>query len=365
MSLRPTRSYRVAFALILILRLAGSASGAASKSYDPLDWLRALKAAPNTEAIAAREGFVLHGIQAGSADAKPQAGDAVTALVELGPLDGKQPAAQWLVRLQLAAKLSADSAKPRSSEATQYTNTGEKFTFYSDQARMRLETLGPIKAVTKPDQRLPVKHREISVATDFLSLDLYRTALVLPRLRDSHGKLQLALRTGPKPYPAGEVNVQRPRALALNLTADDQRSFSGSLPALMQFLDIVRSTPDLQAILFQVLDKPSLIDVFRSGANDTLNFNFLGGGHADGSELFWPGAKTGDFGTLAFDLVIFQKPVLTVVLYVTTPRAPLLVSAGIVGVVAFKPKPDMADKFVVIRVLSATAGAGMISPSKP
>ena len=159
--------------------------------------------------------------------------------------------------------------------------------------------------------------------------------------------------------------MQRPRAAALNLTADDLRSFSGSLPALKQFLDIVRLTPDLQDILFQVLDKPSLIDVVRHGADNSVNFDFQGGGHSDGQEIFWPETKHEDFGVMMFNLGVFNKPVLTVALYVTTPRPPLLVSAGIVGLVAFKPKPDMSDKFVAVRVLSATAGAEPVPPAEP
>jgi hypothetical protein len=158
--------------------------------------------------------------------------------------------------------------------------------------------------------------------------------------------------------------MQRPHAEALNLTSDDLRSFSGSVPALSQFLSIVRLTPDLQDILFQVLDKPSLIDVFRHGADSSLNFNFrLGHGAMGGQEIFWPDAKHGDFGGLMFDLEVFKKPVLRVMLFVTNPRPPLMVSAGIVGIVAFSPsKPD---RFVAVRVLSATAGAETASPQSP
>ena len=43
-----------------------------------------------------------------------------------------------------------------------------------------------------------------------------------------------------------------------------------------------------------------------------------------------------------------------VTLYVVTPRPPLLAFAGIVGIVACKPKPALSDKFVVVRVLSSS-----------
>ena len=364
MLLRLSRLPCVAFAIALALPLTGPALRAETKSFDMLDLLRALKIAPNTEAIATRQGYVLHGIQNGTADAKPQAGDTVTALVELGSFFGKRPRSQWIIRLQLAAKTPAESPAGQPSDVVLYTNTGEKFTFHSELSGMKLETLGPIKADAKPDQPLPVKHREIFAATDFLSLNLYRTTLVVRRLNDSNHNPGLSLAASPRPFPADEVNMQRPRAETLNLTSDDLRSFSGSAPALSQFLRIVRLTPDLQDILFQVLDKPSLIDVFRHGADSSLNFNFrLGHGAMGGQEIFWPDAKHGDFGGLMFDLEVFKKPVLRVMLFVTNPRPPLMVSAGIVGIVAFSPsKPD---RFVAVRVLSATGGAETVSPQSP
>ena len=329
-----------------------------SKTVFLIDLLRPLQPASNTEAIATRAGFVLQGIQTGAPEAEPQAGDTVTALVELMTLDGKQRPTQWIIQLQLAQKISTDSDDRKPYEWIEFTNTGDKFVFHSDQTTMKLESLGPIKADTKPDHPVEIKRQEIFVATDFLSLDLSRAAQVIGRVSGQPKEdNNLSLQVGPKSFPDSEVNVQRPRATALKLTSDDLRSFSGSLPALKQFLDIMRSTPDLQDILYQVLDKPSLIDVLRSGATTSINFNFLGGRHAPGREIFWPEAKHEDFSELTFELYVFKKPVLLVTLFVTTPRPPLLVSAGIVGIVAFKPKAEMSDKVVVVRVLSATAGS--------
>ncbi|MFA5263545.1 MAG: hypothetical protein WC378_06935 [Opitutaceae bacterium] len=346
---------RVAFTLTAVL-LSSSALQADTK-IEFLDLLRALKVAPNTEAIATRQGYVLQGIQVGADDAKPQVGDTITALVHLGSFDGKPRPSQWIIRLQLTAKISTESPQRKPRDATLYTNTGEKFTFHSEQTGMKLETLGPIKVDTKPDQSLQIKYCEIFAATDYLGLNLYHTAQVFPRIRGSH----LTLEAGPKPFPADDVNVQQPRAAALNLTTDDLRSFSGVVPALEQFLAIVRNTPDLQDILFQILDKPSLIDVFRHGANSSLSFDLLGGGHSDGQEIFWPDTKHEDFGCLHFNLVLFKKPILTVALYVTTPRPPLLTSAGILGIFAWSP--SKLNKIVAVRVLSATAGVEPIPPS--
>ena len=138
-------------------------------------------------------------------------------------------------------------------------------------------------------------------------------------------------------------------------------SFTGSLPALMEFLDIVRSTPGLQEILLEVLDKPSVIDVFRHGGRADIGFNFVGGGPSPGRAMFWKDAKERELGGLAFELSVFGKPALDVALFVTAPVPPLEVGAGILAVLAWSPsKPD---KVVVVRILSSLPGPGAIPPA--
>jgi hypothetical protein len=273
--------------------------------------------------------------------------------VALGSFDGRIPARQWIIRLQLA-KASVEAGSAGGKEVVQYTNTGDKFTFHSGHSIMKLETLGPIESGTKPDQPLPVKRAEISVATDFLALDLARAALVVQRIKTSQAKPGLTLSTGTEPFSAEEINVQRPRAVALNLTEEERHSFAGSLPALMQFLQIVQNTPDLQPILHEVLNKPSVFDMLKHPGAGTLDFQFIGGGQSEGQEIIWPGGPHRDFALSFFALNIFGKPVLNVVLYLTTPQPPLQTSAGIVGLFAWTPgKPD---KVLGMRILSASAG---------
>jgi hypothetical protein len=211
MSPRCVRLSNHAIAALLILLFAGPGLRAATKgetrNFNFLDLLRNLKIAPNTEAVATRQGYVLHGTQTRTDDTMPQAGDNVTALVELSSFDGKLPRSQWIIRLQLAAKISAASAKGKPNDWTEYTNTGEKFTLHSDQTGMKLETMGPIKADTKPEESLPVKRQEIFAAADFLSLDLSRAARVIGRIsgQPNNGKT-LSLTAGPKSFSAAAAS---------------------------------------------------------------------------------------------------------------------------------------------------------------
>ncbi len=243
-----------------------------TRQLDLLDLVTAMKAAPNTTAIATREGFALSGIDPEHAELKVQPGDRITALVVLGSFDGRLQPTQWIVRIQSKSQTSAAPGAPARAEAVQYTNTGAKFTFRSDRSILQLETLGPIRSGTKPDAALAPKRREISAATDFLALDLYRTTQIFKRM--SVEKRPFHLASSSKPFAAAEIERQRKQFPIVPYTDDELRSFAGSLPALAEFFDIVRRTPDLQDILFQVLDKPSVIDVLVHGASREVQINF-------------------------------------------------------------------------------------------
>jgi hypothetical protein len=172
---------------VLLGSIAPALLHAENTSVPLLDLLRALKPAPNTQAIAAREGFALHDLQTGTAGAKPQPGDQVTALVALGSLDGKLRPSQWIIRLKRIETPRADSQQAGATDLIMYTNVGETFKFHSDLSVMNLETLGPIPYDAKADFPIKARSRAIFVSTDFLDLNLTRTAKALAMLHDSPG----------------------------------------------------------------------------------------------------------------------------------------------------------------------------------
>jgi hypothetical protein len=343
--------------------LALSASGGESRNIDVFDLLRSAGAAPSTRALAAHEGFALDDVPVGDAGAAAGPGDSITALVGLSSFDGRLAPRQWIIRLRLAG-LKAQAVATR--DVTYYTNVGDAFVFHSAVTAMELETLGPVQADSGPGLHLDPKRRRIAVNTDFLTLNLNRTVTVLVQMKEREKKspgliFDLTART--EAFSPAELEAGRRGLQVFDLTAADRRSFAGSVPALAQFLDIVRNAPDLQGILMEVLDKPSVIDVLRHGAQANLAFNFIGAGPSQGRELFWKDGRDHDFGLLAFALEVFGKPALMVALYVTPPRPPLEVSAGILGLVAWSPsKPD---KVVVVRVLSSRPGGAPAAPPGP
>jgi hypothetical protein len=334
-----------------LLSFVGGFGAEEKKSITTLEMLRGVQIGPRTAALAERANFVLQGVATAKDEIPARPGDQVTALVVLTSMTGKTPTSMWMIRLQLRA---AAAARSNDREVTRYTNTGAKFTFRSSQSPMLLETLGPILKDTDPVQPLPVRTAKLSVATDYLGLDLLRTANVIAKIKLSATKTGFTLTTREKPFPANEIKLQKPRADALGLTEDDLRSFSGALPALIEFLRIIQRTPDLQSILYQVIEKPSVFDVLAHGGDSSLHFQYLGGGNSAGQEIFWPDDPKHEFGLLLFNLEIFGKPILTVALHVAPPRPPLEVCAGIVGIAAWAP--EKPDKVIIVRVMSATAG---------
>lgn len=338
--------------LIGLLSLVGAFGAEEKKTITTIDMLRGVQVGPRTAAIAERANFILQRVAPATEDIPPRAGDQATALVVLTSLTGKSPTSIWMIRLQLQPASNATPSKER--ETTQYTNTGEKFTFRSAQTPMLLETLGPIQKDTDATKPMPVRTAKITASTDYLGLDLHRWANVLGKIRFSAQKSGLSLSTRDKPFPAKDIKVQKPLADAAELSPDDLRSFAGSLPALTEFLRIVQRTPDLQSILYQVIEKPSVFDVLSSGGDKSLRFQFIGGGSSAGAELFWPDDPKHAFGLLMFNLEIYGKPILQVALHVAPPRPPLQVSAGIVGITAWAP--EKPDKVIIVRVMSALTG---------
>ena len=304
------RFLRIVF-VVTSVAFAATVLAAETKDFKVLDLLRALQTAANTEAIASRQGFGLSGLQTSVAGTKSQAGDQVTALVSLGSFSGKKLPTQWIIRLRLAP--ASDQAKPATSIRTQYLNTGDSFTFQSEVSTMELETLGPIPRHAKPELALEIKHRQLSVNSGFLGLDLSRAAEVISKVARPPGQVAAGkyhLNTRTHPFSPEETEAGRKNLAALALTPDELRSFAGSVPALYQFLDIVRNTPELQDILLQVLDKPSLIDVFRHGSAEALNLAFLEGGLADGAEIFWPDETKQKFNRLLLNSRSLKSPLL-------------------------------------------------------
>jgi len=367
------RHDRASATILLASLLVASAMGDASvltasafitrktgAAINAVDLIRSVFPAPNTRSIASRAGFDIGGVRFGEPLVAPRPGDCAVALVSLLSLDGRLQPIQWLVRLTL--KKSSANAEGR--DFTCYTNVGDKFVYHSGVTAMSIETLGPIRSPESPGVRLAVKASDVDVSTDFLTLDLYRSGNVLFNMQQAANQQaakgpDVVLSVGPSVFPSGAWEANKKTFASMGITSDDRRSFAGAAPALMQFMEIVQQIPDLKGILMEVLDKPSVIDVFRHGLGTSINFQIQGAGPSNGHELFWRDPARRPFGVSFFSVSIYEKPALAVALYVTSPAPPLEVSAGILSLAAWSP--SKADKVVVVRVLSSAPGLSPVA----
>jgi hypothetical protein len=354
----PSGVARVGPLLLAIVCAARAAPAYTSADFDARELLGEAEVAGNTQAIANRQGFATDGVRIGPPGAKIAAGDNVTALVTLGTLDGRLVPRQWIVRITVAPReggLPITSDSPHS--LTYYTNCADTFVFRSNSTPVGLETLGPVPQDLGSGADLEVKRARISVSEDFLTLDLYRSAEAVLKLHTQSArgpKGNYAFNAGPRPFPPEREAARRAVMESFGISAEDRRALAGALPALGQFLAIVRNAPDLEGILLEAVDLPSVVDVLRHGTHPAIGFEFTGAGPREIPRAFAVGDKSRGFGALSFNVLVYGKRALSAVLFVSDPVAPLEASAGILGVVAFSPsKPD---KIVVVRVIAAGQG---------
>jgi len=339
--------------LAAFLAVGARISGAAEKAIDLADVFRRARPLPALCAAADRAGFPLAGIAVGAREAGPARGDRAVALVSYGSLAGRVIPTQWFLRLTMAAPVGAPAS---GGDLVLYSTQGDSFAFHSGtKAAIDVDLLGPVGGPTALRAPLPTR-RQVQASADFLMLDISRATAAIHRIRaqikdrppSERGNFGIAS----VPFPAAEVEKDRRQLEPYHLTVDDRRSFAGMLPAFAEFLGIVRNTPGLQEILWQVLERPSVFDFIRHLGNENPNFTVDFAESVDSGDLFWAEpARRQPAELMVVTLDFSGKPVLRIGLMAVAPRPPLEVTAGVLAAAAWGPAHP--DRVVVVRVLSA------------
>jgi hypothetical protein len=287
-------------------------------------------------------------------------GDAVTVLVNLSEGDELK---QWLVDIEASRLQDSEKQRP-ASVARFFSNTGREHRFGSEPAALALRVLGPLtaadlgkKASTHPD----VKRGWAVVSADYLGLGLDRvpaTMLRVRALREADPTLpsgRLAL--GPSPFPPAVVAETRRGADAVGITEADERATAGSFLALGEFFQIAASTPGLADVLKNVIDVPWWSIVRSGGKTPAIAFEMLpGAAKLESREWTSFVAEQSGAYALPLELRLNGKPALRFQMAVVSPRPPLLVSAGIVGLSA--ARPNGKGPALMLRVIGTRLGAG-------
>jgi hypothetical protein len=272
------------------------------------------------------------------------AGDSITALVVLNE-NGKR-LTQWLLYLQ-----AAPNSKPQPSNTmVMYSSTGAKLEFRSAPAPVTLRTFGPFDASpAKRTLKRQDKTAYLSLEQGFLGLGLDDAAVALLRLRQT--KVKGSFRFSNKRFSDTDIAEGRAATRPVQLTEAEQRALAGTVPALLSYFNVVRSTEGLSDILSQMVDLPSMWSLARGVRT---NFRFVNENLGPGGHGAWGLPDRPNVYHLPLVLELNKHPALNITFVATSPRPPLLPCAGVVALLA--ERPGQKETYLTLRLISARRG---------
>lgn len=282
---------------------------------------------PSVAAFASANNIPIEGLDLSTAGGPGRDGDRVTALVTLR--EGKS-SRQWLTHFQVSTLTEKERAATKGTIVNLSTN-GRVHRF-SSAANLPFEirAVGPFTV----DQKSPPadQHARTLMSPDFLALGF-----------DRHCRVMLRVIANPPKENGNPVGLSEP----------DERVVVGMDPALSALFDVIEKTPGLREVLWAITDKPSAFSVIKRGGKITPSFAL---GMQSYEELqSYPGwSAPGPIYRFSPGIAFNGQPALVCSLFVTSPRPPLLITAGVIGLVAERPGKD--DRHLDIRILATHRG---------
>jgi len=264
----------------------------------------------------------------------------VTYVIELR---GTAASRQWLVSVSDG---STTRREAKTTDITLHVSTGDRFSFSAEDVPLRVSTQGPWLAGGKQTYRR--LEADVAAPRGFLDLGFNRFCQVLCRLHDQGmTKGSLGIEVSTNPFPPESVEHGRSRARALGLDPEDLRAVAGTIPSFSAYFSIIRSTEGLSDILYNLIEKPSILSVFLNGLDVNFILRSAGVSRIDGSAWGLP-ASTCCY-RIPVQMSLNGKPAIYLDLVVTDPENSGLANvAGVVGFVAMRP--DDPTGMVVARI---------------
>jgi hypothetical protein len=289
---------------------------------------------------------------------KAAAGDELTFLVSLR--DGKE-LRQWVLAAKTVELTEQEARMPAPKAYHRYSATGTELKFEGRRTGIEMVLVGPMvpgqgeDSVFKPE----VKRRRMLVNADYLELGFDAACAASLAMRVENDKRAPADRfktkIGDKPFPPEVTKVERALADEVGFTPERERAFFGSMPALLEFFDLIMKTPGLQDILKEVIDV-SWWSLMTSGGKTQVRLEYIQSYIQKLADL------RPDLPQYAFPLVVRvnNQPAMAVMLIVTQPKAPFGTTAGVVGIHAGRPYDD--ERQLTVRLIgSRYSGAPLLS----
>jgi hypothetical protein len=260
-------------------------------------------------------------------------GDSATVLLSFVQ---KAKQTQWLLQVEATAP---DPGKPaaKPSRFVVQSKFGPPMKFKSQPVPVNLRMLGPFGAAgfTKPPK--PEDRTEKFLLNEgFLALGLDQAAALLHRWGQTTNFDKAATSEA---------------LLAMNPTEAEQRALCAAFPALFSYFNIVQHTEGLESLLRKLIELPSLWSIIRHGGIKA-DFSFGNGvspSPADPAD--WNPPSSDPLYHFPWLLRLNDQPALKITLVVTSPRPPLLICGGVVGVLAEKIGDE--ETYMTLRIISA------------
>lgn len=349
----PSRTV-IGFALALLcLAPLPAARADAAQADDPLAEVPPL---PALAAFAREHDIPLSGVDLAPVGAAGRLGDQVTMLVTASIGAGYR---QWIARIASAPPEGRESDLPPLNDQVVFTTTGLELRYPVTLAPLQVWLIGPFGSGgdSRPAQDLEAalgKPRRVLVSPEFLDfgLDRYsRVARDVVRRAAAAGVDQPFYDFDDHPFPEEALKKGRAYAQAVGLTPDEERVEVGAYMALGAFVDIASRLPGFRLLALHVMKRPTLWSIVR-------HFGIQVGTHFQESDVaLEPRERTGvslPVYRMPFRVVVNDEASLDAVLAVASPRPPLRVCAGIIGISAHHP--DDPGQRLLIRLLAARPG---------
>ena len=252
----------------------------------------------------------------------------------------KKKQTQWILEVEATAP---DPKKPAAKPAkmTVRSSFGPPMKFESKPAPVKMQMLGPFGAAGwKKPPKSEIARAEFSLNEDFLGLGLDQAAAAVSRWS--------------KTIDFSKA-VTSKALLAVTPTPAEQRAVCATFPALMSYFEIVQHTEGLSDLLYKLVDLPSLWSMIKHrGMHIDFSFgNGLAPSVADPAEWNLPASAPAYY--FPWLVRLNGEPAMRVTLVTTSPRPPLLICGGVVGVLLEKIGDD--ETYMTMRLLSATGKA--------
>lgn len=319
---------------------------------------------PALVAAAVREGITINAHEWSAGPRPPATGDSVTFLVSLR--EGRE-LKQWVLVAEMADLNEQEAKLPPLAGYHRHSATGTEVKFAGRRAAIKLALLGPVTQVQA--DRGPVspevKRRRLLVNAEYLGLGLNSACEAILALRVENAKRapgdRFDTKLGRKPFPLEVTKANRALADEVGFTLERERGFFGSVPALMEFLNLIVKTPGLQDILKEVMDV-SWWSLLASAGKTNIRLQYLPA-NVEKLDSFGGGLAQHAF---PFALMLNEKPAMACVLVVTDPVAPVGTTAGVIGIQAgrpYAPEPQLTVRLVGSRSPAAVMPRAAADPA--